>query len=42
MQVETEIQSFDVATVKQALIEQQEKVIQEQQDQLNAMKALLA
>ena len=42
MQVETEIQSFDVATVKQALIEQQEKVIQEKQDQLNAMKALLA
>ena len=42
VQVETEVQSFDVATVKQALIEQQEKAIQEQQNQLNAMKALLA
>lgn len=42
MQVETEIQSFDVATVKQALIEQQKKAVQEQQDQLNALTALLA
>lgn len=42
VQVETEVQSFDVATVKQALIEQQEKAVKEQQDQLNNLTALLA
>jgi len=42
VQVETEVQSFDVATVKQALIDQQAKAVKEQQDKLNALTALLA
>lgn len=42
MQVQTEIQSFDVATVKQALIDQQAKAVQEQQAKLSALTALLA